>query len=215
VIRLLVGVCAVVPLSSQKTEQARALGGPGRSAQAGEAARPRPSPQTVGGAGACGLAVMGAPAPTWSWPRGAARHQRARRCSLCCLVQSRRREALPRPWRAVPARVRAEQAGAGARCWVPGLTGARVPRAGISRDSLHKRRLTGGKQKKWRKKRKCAPALPRAHPPPGAAPVLARPAACWCTHICSINNRRAERRAARPPGSSWAGSRPTPSCRPT
>jgi hypothetical protein len=26
--------------------------------------------------------------------------------------------------------------------------------AGISRDSLHKRRLTGGKQKKWRKKRK-------------------------------------------------------------
>ena len=30
--------------------------------------------------------------------------------------------------------------------------------AGISRDSLHKRRLTGGKQKKWRKKRKCAPS---------------------------------------------------------
>ncbi len=60
VIRLLVGVCAggaVVPLSSQKTEeQARALGGPGRSVQAGEAARPRLSPQTVGGgAGACGL----------------------------------------------------------------------------------------------------------------------------------------------------------------
>lgn len=27
-------------------------------------------------------------------------------------------------------------------------------RAGISRDSLHKRRLTGGKQNKWRKKRK-------------------------------------------------------------
>ncbi len=26
--------------------------------------------------------------------------------------------------------------------------------AGISRDSLHKRRLTGGKQNKWRKKRK-------------------------------------------------------------
>ena len=26
--------------------------------------------------------------------------------------------------------------------------------AGISRDSLHKRRLTGGKQPKWRKKRK-------------------------------------------------------------
>ena len=25
---------------------------------------------------------------------------------------------------------------------------------GISRDSIHKRRLTGGKQKKWRKKRK-------------------------------------------------------------
>jgi len=27
--------------------------------------------------------------------------------------------------------------------------------AGISRDSLHKRRATGGKQKPWRKKRKC------------------------------------------------------------
>jgi ribosomal protein S8E len=27
-------------------------------------------------------------------------------------------------------------------------------RAGISRDSLHKRRATGGKQKPWRKKRK-------------------------------------------------------------
>ncbi len=32
-----------------------------------------------------------------------------------------------------------------------------LPIAGISRDSLHKRRETGGKQKKWRKKRKCAP----------------------------------------------------------
>ena len=28
------------------------------------------------------------------------------------------------------------------------------PPSGISRDSLHKRRLTGGKQKPWRKKRK-------------------------------------------------------------
>lgn len=29
-----------------------------------------------------------------------------------------------------------------------------LPGAGISRDSLHKRRATGGKQKAWRKKRK-------------------------------------------------------------
>ena len=31
--------------------------------------------------------------------------------------------------------------------------------SGISRDSMHKRRATGGKKKAWRKKRKCVPLL--------------------------------------------------------
>jgi small subunit ribosomal protein S8e len=34
--------------------------------------------------------------------------------------------------------------------------------AGISRDSIHKRRATGGKQKVWRKKRKYSLARPPA-----------------------------------------------------